>query len=104
MIGDRYRLHHRSEVQVDADAHGLFAHLDDHRRLASHMEKPSLMMAGATMRVEVDALREPIGIRGLRRALLGRDRERWPRLDDLGGGRLPPMSGLRRAGCAKGWL
>ena len=56
MIGDRYPLHHRREVGVDADAHGLFAHLDDHRRLASHMEKPSLMMAGATMRVEVDAL------------------------------------------------
>jgi len=56
MIGARYPLHHHSEVEVDADAHGLFAHLDDHRRLASHMEKPSLMMAGATMRVEVDAL------------------------------------------------
>ena len=34
MIGDRYPLHHRSEVEVDADAPGLFAHLDDHRRLA----------------------------------------------------------------------
>jgi hypothetical protein len=57
MAGDRYPLHHRSEVDVDADAHSLFAHLDDHRRLAGHMEKPSLMMAGATMRVETDALR-----------------------------------------------
>jgi Polyketide cyclase / dehydrase and lipid transport len=56
MTTDRYPLHHRSEVDVDADAHSLFAHLDDHRRLASHMEKPSLMMAGATMRVETDAL------------------------------------------------
>ncbi len=57
MAGDRYPLHHRSEVAVDADAHSLFAHLDDHRRLAGHMEKPSLMMAGATMRVDTDALR-----------------------------------------------
>ena len=57
MVGDRYPLHHRSEVDVDADARSLFAHLDDHRRLAGHMEKPSLMMAGATMRVETDALR-----------------------------------------------
>ena len=55
MGGDRYPLHHRSEVDVGADAHRLFAHLDDHRRLAGHMEKPSLMMAGATMRVELDA-------------------------------------------------
>ena len=51
-----YPLHHRSEVSVGTDAHGLFALLDDHRRLAGHMEKPSLMMAGATMRVETDAL------------------------------------------------
>lgn len=56
MTGDRYPLHHRSEVDVAVDAHSLFAHLDDHRRLAGHMEKPSLMMAGATMRVETDAL------------------------------------------------
>ena len=53
---NRYPLHHRSEVDVDADARSLFALLDDHRRLAGHMEKPSLMMAGATMRVETDAL------------------------------------------------
>lgn len=57
MTGDRYPLHHRNEVDVDAGAQRLFAYLDDHRRLAGHMEKPSLMMAGATMRVETDALR-----------------------------------------------
>ena len=56
MVGDRYPLHHRSEAAVDADARSLFALLDDHRRLAGHMEKPSLMMAGATMQVETDAL------------------------------------------------
>lgn len=53
----RYPRHHRSEVDVDIDAHRLFAYLDDHKRLAGHMEKPSLMMAGATMRVETDTLR-----------------------------------------------
>lgn len=56
MNGEQYPHHHRSEVDVDADAHTLFTLLDDHRRLAGHMEKPSLMMAGATMRVETDAM------------------------------------------------
>lgn len=51
-----YPFHHRSEIDIAVDAQRLFAHLDDHRRLASHMEKPSLMMAGATMQVEMDAL------------------------------------------------
>ena len=57
MAGDRYSLHHRSEVDIGTDAHSLFALLDDHRRLAGHMEKPSLMMADTTMRVETDALK-----------------------------------------------
>ena len=52
-----YPRHHRSEVDVRVEAQVLFAHLYDHRRLAGHMEKPSLMMAGATMRVETDALK-----------------------------------------------
>ena len=52
-----YPFHHRSEVDVDIAPPVLFAHLDDHRRLARHMEKPSLMMAGATMQVATDALR-----------------------------------------------
>ncbi len=56
MVDDRYPLHHRTEVDINTDARRLFAHLDDHRRLAGHMEKPSLMMVGATMRVETDAL------------------------------------------------
>ena len=57
MTSDRYPLHHRSEVKVATDSYKLFAYLDDHRRLAGHMEKPSLMMAGATMQVETDALK-----------------------------------------------
>lgn len=55
MSGDPYPFHHRSEVDVNADKQCLFAHLDDHRRLAAHMEKPSFMMAGATMQMEMDA-------------------------------------------------
>ena len=55
ITGDRYPLHHRNEVDVDADARIFFAHLDDPLRLADHMEKQSLMMAGATMRLETDA-------------------------------------------------
>lgn len=55
MGDDSYPFHHRSEVDVNADAHRLFVHLDDHRRLSAHMEKPSLMMAGATMQMEMDA-------------------------------------------------
>ena len=47
-------LHHRSEVLLAVYADRLFAHLDDHRRLASHMEKPSLMTAGASMRIDTD--------------------------------------------------
>jgi hypothetical protein len=56
MRTDDYPLHHRSEVVVAADPDTVFARLDDHRRLASHMEKPSLMTAGSSMRIETDSL------------------------------------------------
>jgi hypothetical protein len=49
--------HHASEVSVAARPEELFALLDDHARLARHMEKPSLMTAGGVFRVETDALR-----------------------------------------------
>jgi hypothetical protein len=55
-IADHYPLHHQSQVDVDLDAASLFRLLDDHRRLSGHMEKPSLMMAGAVMHLETDAL------------------------------------------------
>lgn len=35
----------------------VFAALDDHKRLAGHMEKRSLMMAGTRMEIETDNLR-----------------------------------------------
>ena len=54
MSAEAFPLHHQTEVLLAVDAARLFAHLDDHRRLASHMEKPSLMTAGASMRIETD--------------------------------------------------
>lgn len=54
MTPDPFPLHHRSEVLLAVDAARLFTHLDDHRRLASHMEKPSVMTAGASMRIDTD--------------------------------------------------
>ena len=53
---NNYPIHHQSQVDIDIDAASLFALLDDHRRLTGHMEKPSLMMAGAVMHTETDAL------------------------------------------------
>jgi hypothetical protein len=53
---NNYPLHHQSETDIDIDAESLFALLDDHRRLSGHMEKPSLMMGGAVMHTETDAL------------------------------------------------
>lgn len=50
-----YPLHHSSEVDVPVEPATLFAELDDHTRLARHMEKPSLMTAGASMRIATDA-------------------------------------------------
>ncbi len=57
MSDNRHSLHHRSKVDINADTHSLFAFLDDHRRLAAHMEKPSKMMASATVQVETDSLK-----------------------------------------------
>ncbi len=54
MVADLFPLHHRSEALLAVDAAPLFAHLDDHRRLASHMERPSLMTAGAWVRLDTD--------------------------------------------------
>ena len=45
----RYALHQRSEVEVAANPQDLFALLDDHARLARHMERPSLMTAGCRL-------------------------------------------------------
>lgn len=55
MPGDEFPLHHRSELRLAVAPQRLFAHLDDHRRLAGHMEKPSLMTAGGSMRIDLDS-------------------------------------------------
>lgn len=50
----RFPRQHRSEVLLAVEPAVLFAHLDDHRRLSAHMERPSLMTAGASMRIDTD--------------------------------------------------
>ena len=54
MVAISYPLHQHTDVQVSTDPVTLFAHLDDHMRLAAHIERPSLMTAGATMHIETD--------------------------------------------------
>lgn len=46
--------HKEATVPVAARPEAVFQLLDDHQRLAAHMEKPSLMMAGASMHIETD--------------------------------------------------
>lgn len=50
-----YSFHREVHVDIPTSPSEVFALLDDHRRLASHMEKPSLMMAGATMHIETNS-------------------------------------------------
>lgn len=49
--------HREATVIVAASSQRVFAFLDDHQRLSAHMQKPSLMMAGATMKTETDSQR-----------------------------------------------
>lgn len=50
----QFLFHREATVRVAASPQAVFALLDDHQRLAAHMEKPSLMMAGAAMKIETD--------------------------------------------------
>ena len=50
--------HREATAVVAASPLEVFAFLDDHQRLSAHMEKPSLMMAGATMKTEIDSQRD----------------------------------------------
>lgn len=52
-----FPLHRDALAGIAADSTAIFAWLDDHRRLSAHMEKRSLMMAGATMTTELDSQR-----------------------------------------------
>jgi hypothetical protein len=49
-----YSLHYESSGVVRASAPLLFAHLDEHARLSSHMNKSSWMMAGGRMDIATD--------------------------------------------------
>lgn len=48
------RFHEEAVVQVAVRPEVVFRLLDDHQRLAAHMGKPSLMMAGASMHIDTD--------------------------------------------------
>jgi hypothetical protein len=50
-----YPFHYQSEAVVPAAPEELFDHLDDPRRLAGHMSRRSIMMAGAFMKIQTDA-------------------------------------------------
>jgi hypothetical protein len=47
--------HYQKVVEVPASPETLFGYLDDVRRLAGHMERPSAMLVGARMSYELDA-------------------------------------------------
>ena len=47
--------HFESTVEVSAAADAVFSHLDDHSRLSAHMSRPSWMMVGSRMAIELDA-------------------------------------------------
>lgn len=47
--------HHEARAFIAASPQALFDQLDDPVRLAAHMTRPSLMMAGAAMRLDTDA-------------------------------------------------
>ena len=47
-------LHYEAHGRVAAPAAEVFAHLDDHKRLGSHMSKSSWQMGGGSMQFELD--------------------------------------------------
>ena len=49
-----YESHFETAVKIDAPPAQVFDLLDDHRRLSAHMTKPSWMMAGSHMTIEMD--------------------------------------------------
>jgi hypothetical protein len=49
-----YGHHEEAGAVLAATPAAAFAFLDDHRRLSSHMESSSMMMAGSAMKIETD--------------------------------------------------
>ncbi|MFO1213357.1 MAG: SRPBCC family protein [Burkholderiaceae bacterium] len=59
-----YGRHAEASAVLAATPAAAFAFLDDHRRLSSHMESSSMMMAGSAMKIETDEFRgQEIGSR-----------------------------------------
>jgi hypothetical protein len=46
--------HHETTVFIAAPVEAVFSHIDDHRRLASHMDQSSWMMGVGRMKIELD--------------------------------------------------
>jgi Polyketide cyclase / dehydrase and lipid transport len=56
-LGSTYTYHDETSAMVRAPMDRVFAHVDDHTRLTSHMSESSWMMGGGSMQVELDAAR-----------------------------------------------
>lgn len=62
--GRGYPFHFEASTEVSGLQRAVFDSLDDHRRLAAHMQSTSLMTAGASMAVHLDERRgQPVGSR-----------------------------------------
>ncbi len=55
MSGRSFPFHDESTVLANAPVDRVFAYLDDPKALAAHMGRPSVMMMGSRMSIEVDA-------------------------------------------------
>lgn len=51
---NKFPLHYEESLIANGTAESIFAYLDDHRRLSSHMNKSSWMMGGGRMETSVD--------------------------------------------------
>lgn len=56
-LGSTYMYHCETSAMVRAPMDRVFAYMDDHTRLASHMSESSWMMGGGSMQIELDAAR-----------------------------------------------
>ena len=56
-VGPTYMYHDETSAIVAGPLEEVFAHMDDHARLTSHMSESSWMMGGGSMQVEFDAAR-----------------------------------------------
>lgn len=51
---EKYTRHYEENTMIKAGAESLFAYADDHTNFSSHMNKPSRMMGGGSMKIRVD--------------------------------------------------